>query len=160
MIICLSQPLRAKNKVRPRSMSNRPGKTRTVCTSRADSVEATGAKPPSRDTRHVKLRPPIHVVQHAGPESIRRLRVSGVRRRVRRPGNLNNNRRPATIDDLVGTLAVIGPVPIKPGHEQHDGDAVGGARFLRYPDVQRDFGAVTAGAVSVRNHLLRDDGLP
>lgn len=160
MVICLSQPLRTENKVRSRSMSNRTSKALTVRTRRPNSIEATSTEPPSRDARHVKFRPAIHVVQHAIPESIRRLRVCRIGRRVCGTGDLNDNSRPATIDNLVGTLAVVRPVAVKPGHEQHDRNAVGSTRFLRQSDVQRDFSAVAADAVLVWNHFLRDDGIP
>lgn len=161
MVVSMGQPLRVENIMRPRPMSNRTSETITVHDRRADGIETTSTKTPSRNTGHVELRSQRHVVQHTRPQSIRRLRVSRVSRAIRRTGDLNDNRRPATVDNLMAALAVVRTVSVKTGHEQHDRHGVLCAGFFRYADVGWDFpAAVVAGVVRVWNHHFFEDWVP
>lgn len=141
-------------------MRHRPQQPLAVRTSCPDRIESTRTEPPHHNTAHVELIPLAHILQHTGPQPVRRGRVRRVRGTIGRAGDLADNRRPATVDDLVRALAVVGPVAIQPGHEQDDGDAVRGAGFLGDPDVQRDMGAVETRAVRVRHEHLFDLRLP
>lgn len=160
MIVDPAQPLTPQKMMRARPMRHRPSQPLTVRASRADRIEPTSTKPPRRDAAHIELGPLPHILQHAGPQPIRRGRVSRVSGTIGRAGDLADNHRPAAVDDLVRALAVVGPVAVQPGHEQDDGDAVRRAGFLGNPDVQRDVGAVEACAVRVRHEHLAQLRLP
>lgn len=160
MIIHLSQPLRAKEMMRSRPMSHRTRKLSPMRTSRPNGIEATSTKTPSRNTTHIKLRLLCHIIQHSSPLPISRLWIRRISRRVCRTGNLTDNGRPAAADDLMCPLAVVGPVPVQPGHKQDDRDGVRGARFVGDADVQRDAGSIVCGAVRVWDDHFFDDGIP
>lgn len=149
MIINPTQPLLPKEMMRPRPMSHTTHKLTPMRNSRPNRIKPTRTQPPHRHTPHIQLRPTGHIPQHTIPQPIRRLRICRVRRTIRRPGDLDDNRRPAAGQDLVRALAVVRPVPVQSRHKQDDGDAVRRRGFLRYADVERDGSAVCAGGVRV-----------
>lgn len=160
MIIHPTQPLLPKKMMAPRPMSHTPNQPVPMRTGRANSIEPTGTKTPNRHAAHVKLRPLRHVIQDTTPQPVRTCRVGRISRRVGRPGDLADDRCPAAVDDFMSPLAVIGPVPVQPGHEQDDRDGVGSARVLWDTEVQRDGLAIVAGGVRVRDGFFLDGWFP
>lgn len=160
MVINPTQPLLSKEMMTPRPMSNTPSKAIPVRSRSPNGIEAASTQPPSRNATHIKLRPLRHVLKHTVPQAIRTLRIRRVSRTIRRSGDLNDNSRPAAVDDLMRPLAIIRPVAIESGHEQDDGDGVGGAGFLGHTHIDRDVCAVMAGGVRVWDGLFLQHGFP
>lgn len=131
MIIHPTQPLLAQEMMRTRSVCHTTHQPVTMGTSSTNGIKATRTQPPNGNVAHIELRPTRHIIQHALPQTVRRLGVRRVRGTIRRTGDLDDNGRPASIENLVRPLTIVGSVPVQPGHDQDDGDAVRRGRFLR-----------------------------
>jgi hypothetical protein len=160
MIIHPTQPLLPKEMMTSSSVSNTASKLLRVRRRSPNSIKATSTQPPHRNTTHIKLRPGAHILKHTIPQAIRTLRIRRISRTIRRSGDLHDNSCPAAVDDLVRPLAVIGSIPVQPGHEKHDGDTVGGGRFLGQTHVDWNVCAIAAGGVRVGNDFFLEHGLP
>ena len=78
----------------------------------ADGVVAAGRQAPGENFAHVEVPFFLHPVEDAGPESVWRSGVAAVRGAVCCAGDIDDDRGPATLEELVAANGVVGSVAV------------------------------------------------
>lgn len=160
MVVNLAQPLRVKEVVGSRPVSDTASESSPVRVRCPNRIEATRTQTPNNNLAGVHIRSTGDVVQHTGEQTVWRIRVRRISRAIRRTGDLEDDCRPATRDDLLRALAVVRSIAVETRHEQHDGDRGASSGLCGSANVDRDAFAVERRTVGVRYGDFGDGWFP
>lgn len=126
-----------------------------MCMGDAHGVIAPAAQAPRHHRLHIEDLLVLHPCENAVPQAIGAAGVFRIGGGVRGAGDLDNDHGPATADELVAALGVVGAVAIEASDEEDGGDRVLCAGGDGRADVDWYGSALDLGFVDVGDMLFR-----
>lgn len=155
VIVRLAEPVFVEEVVNTGTLRNRPLQLLGMCVGDAHGIVAPATQAPCDHGLHVEYLLVLHPRENAVPQAIWTAGVFRVRWRVRCTGYLDNDHGPATADELVGPLGVVGAVAIEAGDEENGWDRVLWASGEWRANVDGYGSALDLGFVDMGDMLFR-----